>query len=41
MGLIPSRLAVIGLVIALVALPVAAVVGAWLYKEGEARPPAL
>jgi hypothetical protein len=41
MGLIPTRLAVIGLVIAMVAFPVAAVVGAWLYKEGEARAPVL
>lgn len=41
MGLLPTRLAVIGMVIALVQLPVAAVVGAWPYKEGEARAPAL
>ena len=35
MGLMPTRLAVIGMVIALVAFPVATVVGAWPYKEGE------
>ena len=41
MGLIPTRLAVIGMVIALVAFPVAAVVGAWPYKEGEGTAPTL
>ena len=41
MGLIPTRLAVIGMVIALVAFPVATVVGAWPYKEGEGSAPTL
>lgn len=35
MGLFPARVYVIGLVVALIALPVAANVGAWLYKEEE------
>jgi hypothetical protein len=34
MGLFPPRIVVIGVVVALIALPVAAVVGAWPYKEG-------
>lgn len=41
MGLFPTRLIVIGLVIALVAFPLAAVAGAWAYKEGEGRAPVL
>lgn len=35
MGLFPSRLIVIGTVVALIAFPLATAVGAWLYKEGE------
>lgn len=35
-GLFPSRLYVIGTVVALVLLPLAAIVGAWLYKEENA-----
>ena len=35
MGLFPARIYVIGLVVALIALPIAAIVGGWLYKEGE------
>lgn len=34
MGIFPGRILVIGVVVALIAFPVAAVVGAWLYKEG-------
>ena len=41
MGLMPARLMIIGMVIALVAFPVAAVVGAWPYKEAEGTAPAL
>ena len=41
MGLFPARFYVIGVVVALISLPVAAVVGAWLYKEGEPTAPAL
>lgn len=37
MGFFPARFYVIGVVVALIALPVAAVAGAWLYKEGEGR----
>lgn len=37
MGFFPARFYVIGSVVALIALPVAAVVGAWLYKEAEGR----
>lgn len=37
MGLFPQRVYVIGVVVALIALPVAAIVGAWPYKEGEGR----
>lgn len=35
MGLFPSRLYVIGTVVALILLPLAAIVGAWVYKEGN------
>lgn len=41
MGLFPARLYVIGAVVALVALPVATVVGAWVYKEGMETSPGL
>lgn len=34
MGIFPARLMIIGLVVALIAMPVAAVVGARFYKEG-------
>lgn len=41
MGLFPAPLIVIGTVVGLVALPVAAIAGAWLYREeGPAAPAA-
>ena len=36
LGLFPTRLLVIASIVTLIELPVAAVVGAWLYKEDEA-----
>lgn len=41
MGLFPARVYVIGVIVALIALPIAAVVGAWLYKEGIETSPTL
>lgn len=36
MGLFPSRLYVVGTVVALILIPLAAIAGAWIYKEGDA-----
>ena len=40
-GLVPVRLLVITSLVELVEIPVATVVGAWLYKEDEAQTPAV
>jgi len=39
MGLFPQWLYVIGTVASLIYIPVAAVIGAWVYREGESLAP--
>ncbi len=39
MGLLPQWLYVIGTVASLIYIPVAAVIGAWVYREGESLAP--